>query len=97
MNLTYPSLLTQTLVVVMLRTQHIPLIQSRPSKVLGTALVLICCVGMALPYIPGLSTALKMEHPHPTFYAFLVGLLASYMVLVQVVKTVYRSIYKEWL
>jgi len=91
------SLLTQTLVVVMLRTQHIPLIQSRPSKVLGGALILICMVGLALPYIPPIAHALQMQRPHPTFYAFLVAILLSYMMLVQMVKLVYRRIYHEWL
>jgi P-type Mg2+ transporter len=91
------SLLTQVLIVIMLRTQHIPLIQSRPSRVMAVALVCIACVGVSLPYIPGLSTVLQMQHPHPMFYAFLVGILVGYMVLVQAVKTVYRRIYHEWL
>jgi Mg2+-importing ATPase len=81
----------------MLRTQHIPIIQSRPSKVLGIALVLISLIGLAIPYIPAISTALKMQRPHLTFYPFLVAILLSYMGLVQVVKTIYRRLYKEWL
>lgn len=90
-------LLTQVLVVVMLRTQHVPLIQSRPSKILGSALILICILGLAIPYIPPLANALQMQRPHPTFYGFLVAILVSYMLLVQLVKTVYRRIYGEWL
>jgi Mg2+-importing ATPase len=90
-------LLTQVLVVLMLRTQHIPLVQSRPSKVLGAALVIICVVGLVLPYVPPLSSALQMQRPHPTFYGFLVPILISYMLLVQLVKIVYRRVYKDWL
>jgi P-type Mg2+ transporter len=90
-------LLTQVLVVLMLRTQHIPLIQSRPHWVMGTALTVICIVGLALPYIPLLSGALEMQHPHPTFYAYLVAILSSYMLLVQFVKLVYKRIYHQWL
>ena len=90
-------LLTQVLVVVMLRTQHIPLIQSRPSKVLGSALIFICIIGLAIPYISPIAHALQMQRPHPTFYGFLVAILVGYMVLVQLVKTIYRRIYGEWL
>ena len=81
----------------MLRTQHIPLFQSRPSKVLGTALILICIVGLAIPYIRPIANALQMQLPHPTFYGFLAAILLSYMFLVQFVKTIYRRVYGEWL
>lgn len=90
-------LLTQVFVVLMLRTQHIPLIQSRPSKVLGSALVLICIIGVAIPYIPPIANALEMKRPHPTFYGFLLAILLSYMLLVHLVKTIYRRVYREWI
>ena len=81
----------------MLRTQRIPLFQSRPSKVLGTALILICIIGLAIPYIPPISHALQMQLPHPTFYGFLAVIFLSYILLVQLVKTIYRRVYGEWL
>lgn len=81
----------------MLRTQHIPLFQSRPSKVLGTALILICIIGLAIPYIRPIADALQMQPPHPTFYGFLTTILLSYMLLVQFVKTIYKRVYGEWL
>lgn len=91
------SLLTQILVVVMLRTQHIPIFQSSPSKTLASALICMSAVGLALPYIPRIAPALLMQSPHPTFYGFLVAIVFSYVLLVQAVKTIYRRIYKEWL
>jgi len=90
-------LLTQTLVVIMLRTQHIPIIKSRPAWPLGSALTIVCIAGLVLPYIPILSSALQMQHPHPSFYGFLVPILISYMLLAQLVKLIYRRLYKEWL
>ena len=92
-----PSLLTQILVVVMLRTQHIPILQSSPSRVLGSALVIISALGLALPYIPRIAPALGMQEPKPTFYGLLAAILVSYVLLVQIVKTIYRRLYKEWL
>jgi len=91
------SLLTQLFVVIMLRTQHIPLIQSRPAKPMAAALVLIAAVGMSLPYIPGINSALKMQHPRPTFYGFLAAILTTYILLVQLVKVIYKRIYKQWI
>jgi P-type Mg2+ transporter len=90
-------LLTQTLVVIMLRTQHIPIIKSRPSWVLGSALTIIFATGLVRRYIPTLSSALQMQHPHPTFYGFLVPILISYMLLVQLMKFIYKRVHKEWL
>jgi P-type Mg2+ transporter len=90
-------LLTQLLIVVMLRTQHIPIIQSSPGKLLSATLLIMGTIGLSLPYIPPLAQALQMEHPHPTFYGFLCAILLSYILLVQVVKTIYRRIYKEWM
>ena len=89
--------MTQTLVVVMLRTQHIPFFQSSPSRQLGAALTLMCLVSLALPYIPRLSTALHMQYPYPSFYGFLVAIVTSYILLVQGVKMVYMKVYKEWI
>lgn len=79
-----------------LRTQHVPLIQSRPSKVLGSALAIIAIIGTVIPYIPPIARALSMQRPHPLFYAFLVAILVSYLLLVQLVKVIYMRIYKEW-
>jgi P-type Mg2+ transporter len=90
-------LLTQILVVVMLRTQHVPFLQSWPARPLGLALTTMSLIGLALPYIPHISEALQMQHPHPTFYGFLVAILLSYIGLVQGVKVIYMRIYKEWL
>lgn len=88
--------MTQLLIVIMLRTQHIPIIQASPARIVGAALVIIATIGLTLPYLPTISRALQMREPHPSFYGFLVGILLSYMGLVQLVKTIYRRIYKEW-
>jgi Mg2+-importing ATPase len=90
-------LLTQLLVVIMLRTQHIPLFRSRPAKVVSFALTVIGLIGLAIPYIPPIANALQMERPHPSFYGFLAAILFCYVLLTQVVKTIYRHIYKDWL
>ena len=90
------GLLSQTLIVHLLRTHKFPFIQSRASKHVTLATLLIAIIGIAIPYTP-LGRAEKMEHPYPLFYAFLVGILFCYMALVQTVKMVYIRMFKEWL
>jgi P-type Mg2+ transporter len=80
------SLLTQTLVVHVLRTRGMPLVQSRASFPLVVATLAICLAGVWLPYshfAPGLGLA-----PLPWHYwlalPFIVG---GYLVVTQLVKT----------
>ena len=44
------SLLTQTLIIHIIRTAKIPFIQSRASPALIATTIIICCVGIALPF-----------------------------------------------
>jgi Mg2+-importing ATPase len=52
---------------------------------------------MAIPYIPGLHSAVRMVPPLPEYYGFLAAILLTYMLLVQAVKTIYKRIFNEWL
>jgi Mg2+-importing ATPase len=44
------SLLTQTLILHIIRTARIPFVQSRASGALITMTIIICAVGITLPY-----------------------------------------------
>ena len=44
------SLLTQTLIIHIIRTAKIPFIESRASAALITTTIIISCVGIALPF-----------------------------------------------
>ncbi|KAK2465045.1 hypothetical protein APHAL10511_003121 [Amanita phalloides] len=90
------GLLSQTLIVHLLRTHKLPFIQSRASKQVTLTTLLIAVVGIVIPYSP-LGVFEKMEHPYPMFYPFLVGIIICYMLLVQIVKMVYIRLFKEWL
>ncbi|KIL60027.1 hypothetical protein M378DRAFT_955856 [Amanita muscaria Koide BX008] len=90
------GLLTQTLIVHMLRTHKIPFIQSRASKQVILTTLVISMIGIAIPYTP-LGRAESMEHPKPLFYPFLVAILICYMGLVQLMKMLYIRLFKEWL
>lgn len=87
------GLLTQTLVVHMLRTSKVPIIKSRSTWPLAVATSVIVILGISIPFmrIGGL-TALPIE-----YFGFLVLILAGYMLLAQLAKISYIKIFKTWL
>ena len=79
------SLLTQTLIIHIIRTAKIPFIESRASPALIATTVVICVVGITLPFT-WLGTALGFV-PLPWLYWPLVaGMLLSYAILTHLVK-----------
>jgi len=80
------SLMTQTLIIHVIRTNKIPFLQSRPSLPLMVTTLLIMGVGVWLPFSP-LAPALGFT-ALPHLYWPLLGLtLACYLALTQLVKT----------
>ncbi len=90
------GLLTQTLIVHMIRTQHIPFIQSRAATPVILLTLSIMAVGIYLPFSP-LGSHLDMVPLPPSYFAWLAGILASYCVLTQIVKTLYIRRFGQWL
>jgi len=74
------SLLSQTLVVHVIRTRKLPFLQSRPSTPLLLTTVGICAFGVWLPFSP-LSGVLGLQVPPPAFWGMLVPILAAYLAL----------------
>ena len=82
------GLLTQTLIVHMIRTQKIPFIQSRPGNALMAMTVAIMAVGIFLPMGP-IAPYFKLQ-ALPLSYLPILGLiLLCYMVLTQLMKGYY--------
>ena len=80
------SLLTQTLIIHIIRTAKVPFFESRASIPLITTTIVICMIGIALPYsVVGKSLGFV---PLPPLYWPVVALiLTSYAVLTHLVKT----------
>ena len=91
------GLLTQTLIVHLLRTAKVPVFQSRAAKVLVTTTVTIMLVGFLLPYIPPIAHALEFVRPAKSFIGFLAAELVLYCVEVQLVKMLYIKFTGVWL
>ena len=79
------SLLTQTLVIHIIRTAKLPFVQSRASLALVMATLAVCAVGIALPFT-ALGPALGFV-PLPTAYwPALATLVLGYLLLTQAAK-----------
>ena len=80
------SLLTQTLIIHVIRTNRIPFLQSRASVALSATTVGIMLVGVWLPSSP-LAPALRLTHLPHLYWPLLAVTLLAYVTLTQVVKT----------
>jgi len=80
------SLLTQTLIIHIIRTAKIPFLQSRPSATLLAMSIVICAIGVMLPYT-GAGEALKFTPLPGLYWPFLAAILAGYAVLTQLAKS----------
>jgi Mg2+-importing ATPase len=90
------GLLSQTLIVHMIRTRKIPFIQSwaaTPVVALTSAIMLI---GIVLPFTP-FATALKLQPIPFMYFPWLVLILVSYCLLTQTVKNWYIRKFHQWL
>lgn len=79
------SICTQTLVIFVIRTRRVPFFRSRPSGPLLAATVATAGVGALLPISP-LAGLLGFGRLSPSFYVALVLMVATYLVLVELVK-----------
>ena len=80
------SLMTQTLIVHVIRTNLLPFVQSRASWQLTITTILIMAIGAYLPFSP-LAAYLGFVPLPPLYWLFLLGTLLCYVGLTQVVKT----------
>jgi Mg2+-importing ATPase len=80
------SLLTQTLIVHIIRTNRIPFIQSRASWPLSLTTLAVMAAACALPYTP-LARPLGLVPLPATFWPWMVATLVCYSVLTHFVKT----------
>ena len=79
------SLLTQTLIVHIIRTHRIPFIQSRPSAAMLTSTLVIMMVGVWLPFSP-VARWLGLVPLPAVYFLWIIGYLSAYCVLTHSVK-----------
>jgi Mg2+-importing ATPase len=82
------GLLTQTLVVHMVRTPKLPFVQSRAATPLLAMTLIILAVGLWLPNGP-LAGYFKLQALPSAYYGWLVAILLGYCALTTLMKRVY--------
>jgi Mg2+-importing ATPase len=89
-------LLTQTLIVHMIRTDRIPFFQSTAAPAVVACTLAIMCVGVSIPYLP-FGSWLSMTPLPGMYFPYLLGALSCYFLLMQVAKRIYLHVFKDWL
>lgn len=88
------SLVTQNVVYGLLRTDKLPIIQSRPSLTFGFSIIISVLLGFFVVYVPDVQDiftfASKPDLPW-IFVILLIGLFALYLILVEITKRIYKS------
>jgi len=75
------SIITQTLIVHVIRTRKIPFLQSCASAPLIMTTLAIMLIGSALPYIPPVAAYLGFVPLPPVYWAFIAGTILCYVTL----------------
>jgi Mg2+-importing ATPase len=88
------SLMTQTLIIHVIRTNKIPFLQSRASLPLTLTTISIMVIGMLLPYSP-IAPALGFTHLPMLYWPILMLTLLGYMGLTQIIKV--WLLRKQWI
>ena len=79
------SLMTQTLIIHVIRTNKIPFVQSQASRALTFTTLSIMAFGIWLPYSP-LASSLGFTHLPTLYWPILVVTMLAYVVLTQAIK-----------
>ncbi len=90
------SLLSQTLIVHMIRTRKIPFIQSWATAPVVALTSAIMAIALFIPFSP-FATAFKMEALPLAFFPWLIGILFAYCLLTQLIKTWFIKKFSQWL
>ncbi len=90
------GLLTQTLIVHMIRTEKIPFLQSTAAPVVLITTAVVMAIGVWLPFSP-FASSVHLQPLPAKFFIFLVIVLLCYCLLTQLVKRIYMRRFGSWL
>lgn len=90
------SIISQTLIVHLLRTRKIPFVQSRASMPLILATAAVCVFGLVLPFT-GFGAMLGLVPVPWSYFPWLIATLATYCLVVQVAKARYVRKVGSWI
>jgi len=86
------GMITQLLIVHVIRTKHFPFIKSKPSIQLLAGTVICIIIAIGLIYLP-FASAIPFQPLPGIYYAFLIAINVCYFILTQISKMIY---YHYW-
>lgn len=90
------GLLSQTLIVHMIRTRKIPFFQSCASWQVTGMTFLVMAIGILIPFSP-IEHSIGLEPLPLSYFPWLIGILLSYCILTQIIKNWYIKRFVKWL
>lgn len=90
------GLLSQTLIVHMIRTRKIPFIQSRATWPVIGMTTLVMVIGIVIPFT-SFGASIGLQALPLSYFPWLMGILLSYCVLTQLIKNWYIRKFSGWL
>ncbi|KAA2252704.1 magnesium-translocating P-type ATPase [Solihabitans fulvus] len=90
------GLLSQALVVLVIRTRSVPFLRGRPSWPVALMIVGVAAAALFLPFGP-LAPTLRMQPLPLSYFPWLLGILLTYCCLAQLIKTAYVRVTGAWL
>lgn len=90
------GLLSQTLIVYIIRTKKIPFIQSWAAAPVVALTSLIMLIGLSIPFTP-IAGYLKMQPLPLSYFPYLLAILTGYCILTQLVKQWFIKKFQQWL
>jgi P-type Mg2+ transporter len=91
------GIVSQTLIVHILRTGNLPFVSSYHAKSVYISTFLVSVLGVLMVYIRPIANALQMVGPKGMFDLILLGMLVSFSVVLQLCKMLYIKVFKRWL
>ena len=90
------SLISQTLIIHLIRTPKLPFVQSRAAAPVVALTTAIMAVGILIPFTP-LGAAAGFTALPANYFGWLLLIVLGYMLLMQIVKTLFIRIRRDWL
>src|SRR5699024_4097821 len=90
------GIVSQTLIVHMIRTRKIPFIESRASTPLMVMTIVIIAIGMIIPFT-GFGAYIGLVPLPVSYFPWFVGIMLSYSILTQIAKNLYIKKFDSWI
>ena len=90
------GIVSQTLIVHMIRTRKIPFIESRASTPLIIMTFVIITIGIIIPFT-GFGAYIGLVPLPANYFIWFIGIILAYSVLTQVVKNIYIKKFDSWI